>query len=429
MRGAGGVCGVRLVFPACGMQRRPEALAVHEGWVMGLFKEVKKPVIKQGSSGSSEVSSHRPAYEEKTAPCIQSCPSGTDIRGWLVPLAQYKQYGKTPEQAFEIAWRKILEENPFPAVCGRVCQHPCELNCNRKAKDGAVSINKLEQFLGDYAVTNGLHAELPADRKPAGLRVAVVGAGPAGLSAAYRLLRKGYAVTVFDAAPEPGGMMRYRIPRSIIPADILDAEIANILRLGVELRSGTVVGRDISIDQLRRDYAAIYFAIGLQKPSLLQVRPGSETEAAMAGELPADLPEIPAAAPDQVENRQVNMVSPAIGQGRTVADAIAAHFECCTISTKPAHKAIRADKVKLDWYPAAPPVVTDSPVTGDQVLAEAARCMSCGMCMDCETCWMYCSKNCFVKLPKGEHYKLKLDLCNGCGKCAASCPCGYIEMN
>ncbi len=396
---------------------------------MGLFKEVKKPVIKQGSSGSAEVSSHRPSYAEKTAPCIHGCPSGTDIRGWLVPLAQYKQYGKTPAQAFETAWRTILEENPFPSVCGRACQHPCELNCNRKAKDGAVSINQMEQFLGDFAVTNGLHAELPAGHKTTGLRIAIVGAGPAGLAAAYRLARKGYAVTIFDAAPEPGGMMRYRIPRALIPADILDAEIANILRLGVELRSDVVVGRDIAVDQLRRDYAAIFFAIGLQKPSLLQMRPGDEGAAATIGELPAEPPEVPTAAPDQVENRQVNMVSPAIGQGRTAADAIAVHFECCTVGAKPAHKVIRAESVKLDWYPAATRVVTTASVTEEQMLAEAARCMSCGLCMDCETCWMYCSKNCFIKLPKGEHYKLKLDLCNGCGKCVASCPCGYIEMN
>ncbi len=96
---------------------------------------------------------------------------------------------------------------------------------------------------------------------------------------------------------------------------------------------------------------------------------------------------------------------------------------------RPPPAVIRTDHLKLDWFKAIPRAEVGAPVTEDEVIAEAARCMSCGMCMDCETCWMYCSKNCFVKLPKGEHYKIKTDLCNGCGKCAESCPCGYIEMN
>ena len=396
---------------------------------MGLFKEVKKPVIKHGGGDSGGVSSQRPSYVAKTAPCMHSCPSGTDVRGWLAPLAQHKDYGRAPAQAFETAWRTILENNPFPAICGRVCQHPCELNCNRKAKDGPVEVNKLERFLGDFAIARGLRAELPASRDAAGRRVAIVGAGPAGLAAAYHLARKGYAVTVFDAAPEPGGMMRYRIPRSVIPAQTLDAEIGNILSLGVELRSGVVVGRDISLDELERNYAAIYFAMGVQKPAQLELHPGSEGKAAVIGALPDEPPEIPADEPHEAGMRQLNMVSPAIGQGRAAAEAIAGYFECCRFGAKPARTVIRADKVKLDWYPAAPRIESAAALTEAEAIAQAARCMSCGMCMDCETCWMYCSKNCFVKLPKGEHYKIKLELCNGCGKCAASCPCGYIEMN
>ncbi len=229
---------------------------------MGLFKEVKKPVIKHSASAGAEVSSRRPAYAPKTPPCMHSCPSGTDVRGWLVAVAQHKEYGRTPAQAFESAWRTILEHNPFPAVCGRVCQHGCELNCNRKAKDGPVAINLLERFIGDFAIAQGLRVEPPETRQAAGARIAVVGAGPAGLSAAYHLARKGYAVTIIEAAPQPGGMMRYRIPRSVIPAEILDAEINNILRQGIELRTNCVVGRDISVEQLRRDYGAVWKTSG-----------------------------------------------------------------------------------------------------------------------------------------------------------------------
>jgi Pyruvate/2-oxoacid:ferredoxin oxidoreductase delta subunit len=396
---------------------------------MGLFKEVKKPVIRSAAASGADVSSLRPAYVAKTAPCIHSCPSGTDVRGWLVALAQHEAYGRTPTQAFEFAWRTILEDNPFPAVCGRVCQHPCELNCNRKAKDGPVAVNQLERFIGDFAITRGLRAELRAPRREDAARIAVVGAGPAGLTAAYHLARKGYAVTVLDAAPRPGGMMRYRIPRAVIPTGVLDTEIENILGLGIELRAGCVVGRDLSLEDLRRDYRAVFFAVGLQKAAQLELRASANGGAAFVGELPPELPVIPGEEATEAVPRVLNTVSVAIAQGRAVAEAIAGYLEGNGTAGVGSSVVIRSDKLKLDWYADAQRFEQAAPMGEDEALAEAARCMSCGMCMDCETCWMYCSKNCFVKLPKGEHYKIKIDLCNGCGKCAKSCPCGYIEMN
>ncbi len=397
---------------------------------MGLFKEVKKPVIKHSVADGAGGPSHRPAYVAKTAPCIHSCPSGTDVRGWLVALAQHQAYGRMPAQAFELAWRTILEHNPFPAICGRVCQHPCELNCNRKAKDSPLAVNKLEQFVGDFAIANALRVEKPANRSEAAPRIAVVGAGPAGLSAAWHLARKGYAVTVIEAAPRPGGMMRSRIPRSIIPADILEGEVANILSLGIELRAGCVVGQDLSLEELQRNYHVVFFAMGLQKAARLELRTGTDGSAALIGELPAEPPELLPIETTEVVPRVLNTVSVAIAQGRAVAEAISAHLEGRSPTQSVASAVIHSDKLKLDWYPAAAQRVdSGAGMTEAEVLAEAVRCMSCGMCMDCETCWMYCSKNCFVKLPKGEHYKIKLDLCNGCGKCAESCPCGYIAMN
>jgi len=396
---------------------------------MGLFKEVKKPVIRSAAASGADVSPRRPVYVAKTAPCIHSCPSGTDVRGWLVTLAQHQAYGRTPAQAFEQAWHRILERNPFPAICGRVCQHPCELNCNRRAKDGPVAVNKLEQFVGDFAIAGGLRVGPIAEQKADAARIAIVGAGPAGLSAAYHLARKGFKVTVIDAAPLPGGMMRYRIPRAVIPADVLDAEIGNILGLGIELRAGCVVGRDVSLEELRRSYCVVFFAMGLQKTAQLELRAGEDGNAALVGELPAELPEIPDEEATEALPRVLNTVSVAIAQGRAVAEAIAAHLEGGGTARAAAPTVIRSEKLKLDWYPSARPVANSAPLTEADVLAEAARCMSCGMCMDCETCWMYCSKNCFAKLPKGEHYKIKIDLCNGCGKCEESCPCGYIEMN
>src|SRR5512146_1863738 len=119
---------------------------------MGLFKEVKKPVIQSTAAGG-QISPLRPRYVPKTAPCIGSCPNNADIRGWLTTIAQAEAYGRTDEQACEIAWRMITDRNPFPALCGRVCPHPCEEACNRNHKDGAVAINALERFIGDFGLS------------------------------------------------------------------------------------------------------------------------------------------------------------------------------------------------------------------------------------------------------------------------------------
>jgi NADPH-dependent glutamate synthase beta subunit-like oxidoreductase len=396
---------------------------------MALFKEVKKPVIKGATAGKGDVSPLRPRYVEKTPPCADRCPHGQEIREVLVGLAQHETYGRTSEQSFELAWKQITERNPFPAVCGRTCQHPCELGCNRKSKDGAVAIHLIERFLGDYALAHGF--KLDKAKETSGQAVAVVGAGPAGLSCAYQLARRGYAVTVFDAAPKPGGMMRYGLPRSLVPAQVLDGEIANLVSAGVEVRCGCAVGREITVDDLRRQYAAVFFAQGLQKPSQLALQRVDEG-AVVVGELRAEVPDSAYAEAEQVDARVVNTISPAIAQGRNVAEDLAAFLSGRQQEKKTAPPLIKADRMKLDWYPPAPPHADLPPLQGladDEAVAEAKRCLSCGMCFDCETCWMYCSANGFVKLAKGEHYKLKLEVCNGCKKCAEVCPCGYIEMN
>jgi NADPH-dependent glutamate synthase beta subunit-like oxidoreductase/Pyruvate/2-oxoacid:ferredoxin oxidoreductase delta subunit len=548
---------------------------------MGLFKEVKKPVIRSVAA-ASEISPLRPRFVPKAPPCASGCPNGNEIRELLVIIAQAKDYGLTHEQALERAWKRTVERNPFPAITGRVCSHPCEAACNRSSKDGAVAFNAIERTIGDFGIATRLKLSRATDESRRE-KIAVIGAGPAGLSCAHQLVRRGYAVTVFEGLGEPGGMLRYGIPEFRLPRAVLNAEIRRILDLGVELKCNCAVGRDISLEQLREEYAAVFVGIGAHQGVKLGLpgedapnvhsgisflnrvnrgekidlggkvvvvgaggtavdvarvckRSGAEVtmmglelmatkaeiDLALAEGIVLDVPVMPAEIQRQngratgihcirvkpgttnsggtpyptpisgsefdleadniiVAVRQepdfrgledllndddwikiddwgktamdgmyaggdcagLGFVTLAIAQGRLAGEAIDARFQGHKLEKLPALSPIPTEKVKLDWYPAAPrhetqrvPVTereltteVERELTEDEVLAEAKRCMSCGMCMDCETCWMYCSNNCFVRLPKGEHCKIKLELCNGCKKCAEACPSGYIELS
>jgi NADPH-dependent glutamate synthase beta subunit-like oxidoreductase/Pyruvate/2-oxoacid:ferredoxin oxidoreductase delta subunit len=530
-----------------------------------------------------EMSPLRPKYAEKTPPCVSHCSNETDIRGWVTTLAQAEAYGRTDEQALEAAWRMITDLNPFPAICGRVCPHPCEADCNRKDKDGAVAINALERFVGDFGIDHGLKlTRLSEDNRQD--KIAVVGSGPAGLSCAYQLARRGFRVTVYEAFSQPGGMLRYGIPKYRLPREILDAEIRNILDLGVELKCNVIAGKDISLEQLRQGCKAVFVGIGAHKGLKLNM-PGEDARNVLTGieflnransgepvrvgtrvlvigggdsaidaarisrrlgaevtllyrrtraEMPAIAREVDGAleegvtieyltAPVEVlrdngaatglkcvrvelgepdasgrpqpipvagsefeieastiiaaisqepefapvaelregkdwirtdewgatknagiyaggDDLELALVATAVYQGRMAARAIEAHVRGGDLIKPEAHPP--ATKVIADWHmdadrhePQRLPVEQrdlDSEIgqglSRDEAVEEAKRCMSCGMCMDCESCWMYCTNNCFTRLPKGEHYAIKMDLCNGCKKCAEGCPTGYLEL-
>ncbi|MGZ5237244.1 MAG: NAD(P)-binding protein [Caldimonas sp.] len=189
--------------------------------------------LDPGSSRANKTGSwrtERPIYVDRLPPCNAQCPAGEDIQGWLF----HAESGD-----YESAWRHLTRDNPFPAIMGRVCYHSCEGACNRGMLDSAVGINSVERFLGDEAIKKGWRFAWP--KEESGKHVLVVGAGPSGMSAAYHLRRLGHAVTVLEAGPMLGGMMRFGIPKYRLPRDVLDAEMQRIVDLGVTVRTETKV--------------------------------------------------------------------------------------------------------------------------------------------------------------------------------------------
>ena len=193
-------------------------------------------------------------------PCRAACPAGVNVQGY-VSLIRAGRYA----EALEL----IRRELPFPGICGRVCTHPCEAACTRGKLEGPVAIRALKRFLADWEVGQQEAGPAPAPAAPAPLpgeaagRVAVIGAGPAGLACASQLARRGYAVRVFEALPVAGGMMAAGIPEYRLPRDVLDHEIDRIRRLGVDIVTGSALGRDFTLDDLaRRGFQAVFVAVG-----------------------------------------------------------------------------------------------------------------------------------------------------------------------
>ncbi len=206
--------------------------------------------LGSGRKRSGPVRTKRPVYVDLLPPCNERCPAGENVQAWLA-LAKAGRY--------EQAWRQLIEDNPFPAIHGRVCYHPCEDACNRAQMDGAVSIHAVERFLGDFAIDHDWSFEVPRERS--GRRVLVVGSGPSGLSAAYHLARLGHEVVVRDNSPLAGGMMRYGIPSYRLPRRILDAEIRRVAQLGVRFEQDHVV-TDLQGELTAGGFDAAFVAVG-----------------------------------------------------------------------------------------------------------------------------------------------------------------------
>ena len=212
-----------------------------------------------------------------TAPCKAACPAHVPVQGYLKLAAQGR---------YTDALELIKKENPFPAVCGRICNKRCEAECTRGSVDEAVAIDEVKRFIADHDMneaTRFVPKMVNQIGRPYTEKIAVIGAGPAGMSCAYYLANKGYPVTVFDRNPVPGGMLTLGIPAFRLEKDVLNAEI-NILReMGVEFRCGVEVGKDVTIQQLRDEgYKGFYLAIGAQKSAKLNI-PGEELEGVFGG--------------------------------------------------------------------------------------------------------------------------------------------------
>jgi len=225
--------------------------------------------LDPGSSLANKTGSwrtERPVYVDLLPPCNHACPAGENIQQWLY---------HAEDGSYEAAWRQIMQDNPLPALMGRVCYRPCETACNRAQLDAPVGINSVERFLGDEAIRHGW--TIPVTAQPSGKRVLVVGAGPSGLSAAYHLRLLGHEVTIRDSGPLPGGMMRFGIPAYRLPRDILDAEVGRILAMGVTLEAGQPV-TDIEAALREGPFDAAFLAVGAQKGKRAYIPAGDSAQ-------------------------------------------------------------------------------------------------------------------------------------------------------
>ena len=356
---------------------------------MALVKKVRTLGSRGSASGPSRArTSARPEFVAKDAPCHHRCPAGTDVRGVLGALARGTARGLTEAQALQEAFSLIADRNPLPAVCGRLCPHHCETGCTREAYDGAVSVNQVERAIAEAAIQAGWPLPTLAEA-PRGVAVTVIGAGAAGLSAAYQLARRGYEVTLADPHEEAGGELRYGLGDAQLPRAILDAEIDRILALGV-----TFAG------------SANIQAVEGAASRVVKTKVYQDGAPVALGAIAA-----------------------AVHFGRHAASMLDAEVTGVPIEPSP-RLPIAKEKVQPDYHQRQARGET-SGVTWSVAAAqaEALRCLSCGACFACDSCWKYCPDQAVIRPTEPGHpYRFKLEFCQGCAKCAEQCPSHYIEM-
>lgn len=256
------VKGARTLLPACSTKV-----------AAGMSVQTGTPEVMRSRRAALELllSNH---YADCVGPCQLACPAGVDIQGYLALAALGK---------FDDALKLIKETNPLPAICGRICTRPCEVKgCRRSILDEAVGIDYVKRYIADLDLSR-VDSYRPPQAPPNGKRVAVIGAGPAGLSCAFYLALKGYKADIFEALPEAGGMLRYGIPEYRLPKDVLDLEINQILDLGVTLSTNVALGRDFTIASLKKEgYEAIFVGLGAWDSTKMRVQ-GEEVKGVLPG--------------------------------------------------------------------------------------------------------------------------------------------------
>jgi Pyruvate/2-oxoacid:ferredoxin oxidoreductase delta subunit len=353
---------------------------------MAIVKKVRKlggrPTF---GAASRDASSSRPVFVDKGAPCLFGCPNGTDVRGLLTTLALGESRGLSRAQTVEAAFRLLADRNPLPATAGHLCAHHCEDDCNRSGHDEAVAVNDVERAVGEAAIAMGLQFDrlLPEARPE---RVAVIGAGAAGLSAAYQLARLGYGVVVYDPRPRAGGELWGAVEAGRVPRATVEAEIARIEALGVRIECGVEAPRD-----------------GFDRVVHTKIEGTGDPAAGLAA---------------------------AIHFGRHAAQLVDAELRGVAIHRLATPPRATRERIRFDHHPKTPRIRSDAAtLTVEEAIAEARRCLACGGCLECDNCWKYCPDQAVIKpLERGQPYRFRLEFCQGCSKCAEECPTGYIEM-
>ncbi|HEY3384678.1 MAG TPA: FAD-dependent oxidoreductase [Vicinamibacterales bacterium] len=350
---------------------------------MPIVKKVRKLGARSGlGAAAREGTSLRPQLVARQPPCEHACPNDTDVRGFLAVLARSEGRGLSVDEALHEAFLVIAERNPLPAVCGYLCPHHCESRCHRDGYDGAVAVNGVERAIGETAVSRGWSLSRCVG-EPRPEPVTVVGAGAGGLSAAYQLARRGYAVRMVDPHEEPGGELRYGPDAACLPRHVLDAEIGRILALGV-----TFVGHGSRPEDGRVIATRIY-------------EDGHKTS-------PAGIPA-------------------AIHFGRRAAELLDADIRGVAVEPPPPRPPSTTAQIQFEHNARQPR--GEGALSPEQAVAEARRCLSCGACAECDNCWKYCPDQAVIKpVEKGQPYRFRLEFCRGCSKCAEQCPTGFIEM-
>jgi NADPH-dependent glutamate synthase beta subunit-like oxidoreductase len=542
---------------------------------LGLALDLRKVVPYKTGSWRTQM----PVHVMQTPPCTFSCPINNDIRGFLRILAD--------KENFVEAWNILTRTNPLPAICGRVCPHPCEEGCNRRDLDYPLAINCAERAVGDYAIDKKLDHR-KEHITPRQEKVAIVGSGPAGLSCAFHLAKRGFKVKIFEAEHQPGGMLRWGIPTFRLPREVLDYEINAVLKLGIELECNVRVGVNIPMDQLTNEYKAVFLGMGASIGTRIEV-PGDDAQGVYSGveflkeinsgkqidlgkdvvivgggntaldcarvakrlgantsivyrrtrvEMPALSEEIDEALEERImfryhtnptqilaeDGKVVGMLcvqmemKEADASGRARPAAIAGSEKVIPADTvilatgqavdyegielnKRDEKWISTDNylqtsipgvfaggdavLGLETVSAAigqglraaqniedyiagtlqntlsrPPVVLSKDLNTiyyekqrrfskqglpvherlkgmkeiysnfepEEIVKESDRCLSCGLCFQCNNCLMYCPDNAVNIISGTGKYTFDLDFCKGCGICSKECPCHYIHM-